>query len=817
MEAGSPQPTISERARRCLVSFQECLAGMITLGPIRKSLIENEFARFSIWTSNVGVFASGRASIDYHLRKEPSIQRLVLGLLEVLHGRIEQYLNALKIINNPLPLQSKEQAVAAHGDLQRAVESMAREIALLHDLTRTIRRASKKANDVEEAISFRIEDEKGNNVEERLANYFAANIRHQFPRLSNIIRLRLAEAMVIRRRRIIYKRLRYPKDPTKTIQPTIQPIIQQPNSIQTEDTVIISQHAGRPEVMTHLKPMGLFISKSLDKIVTPVAPKSFQKAATPPVVSQLQAMSLRSHEDYAFPSPPKHVPAATEVLCPFCLIMLPIQEVQNEERWRDHVMADLYPYVCLTDNCDRPDEIYRHSEEWLRHTRKHSLRWRCASRAHNSMLFDTKDEYIGHLKSKHRRTVSDNQIAALANRSLQLTGPLFKSCPFCGIEEQSGRGRLQEHIIDHLQSLALKSLPPIDDENEQTNNLNRSQEEDFNTSFRKQIIPQTDTPDITTFLSATSVSVPEARLAIKSRYYTTEMITTGTDIILSGKTPSQGGIIYVSQLPEDVDYTIKIELEEPLPHSVVKIIECQIVYDPGSDNCVFINWTRSILSLSNLRQLNSSKILEVNRMCIIQPGAWGIKLHGVDDATDSGLVFQIWLRERRHAIAIAQENSPLQNQAIEDSHRSAKRQRINASPAVDIIPQGSNSTTDWDIEAKDNIMTVDSDIFDLQDGGLAMIHTPISTPIFQTHHFPAGYQIKRIGKISEKGTTSILRCDHSLIAGGLAMKVLQYKHKSPSSLVQLSELWKQEKSTLKKLDHVRFPFHFKSLLIYLIT
>lgn len=89
MEVGSSQPTISERARRCLASFQECLAGMTKLGPIRKSLIEDEFARFSIWTSNVGIFASGRASMDYRLRMEPNIQRLVLGLLEVLHGHIE--------------------------------------------------------------------------------------------------------------------------------------------------------------------------------------------------------------------------------------------------------------------------------------------------------------------------------------------------------------------------------------------------------------------------------------------------------------------------------------------------------------------------------------------------------------------------------------------------------------------------------------------------------------------------------------------------------------------------------------------------------
>lgn len=125
-------------------------------------------------------------------------------------------INSLKISNKPLRSITKEQAAAASGDFQNAVESMAREIALLHDLTGTIRRASEKANGVEEAVSFRIKDENGNNIEGRLANHFATNIRHQFPRLSKIIRLRLAETMVHRRRRIIYKRWRYSKDPTRT-------------------------------------------------------------------------------------------------------------------------------------------------------------------------------------------------------------------------------------------------------------------------------------------------------------------------------------------------------------------------------------------------------------------------------------------------------------------------------------------------------------------------------------------------------------------------------------------------------------------------
>lgn len=90
MEAEPSQATISGRARTCFISFNECLRQIAPLDPQKQSLVENEFARFSVWTSNIGVFASGRASMDHRLREALDVQRLVIGLLEVINGRIEQ-------------------------------------------------------------------------------------------------------------------------------------------------------------------------------------------------------------------------------------------------------------------------------------------------------------------------------------------------------------------------------------------------------------------------------------------------------------------------------------------------------------------------------------------------------------------------------------------------------------------------------------------------------------------------------------------------------------------------------------------------------
>lgn len=90
METETSKATISEKARICLLSFETCLVQVIHLDDQSQSLIENEFARFSVWTSNIGVFATGRASMDHRLREAPDVQKLVLGLLDVLRRRIDK-------------------------------------------------------------------------------------------------------------------------------------------------------------------------------------------------------------------------------------------------------------------------------------------------------------------------------------------------------------------------------------------------------------------------------------------------------------------------------------------------------------------------------------------------------------------------------------------------------------------------------------------------------------------------------------------------------------------------------------------------------
>jgi serine/threonine-protein phosphatase PP1 catalytic subunit len=94
----------------------------------------------------------------------------------------------------------------------------------------------------------------------------------------------------------------------------------------------------------------------------------------------------------------------------------------------------------------------------------HALRWRCNSKSHGLLIFHTRDGYIEHMGQAHQGAFSKVQLRVLADRNARAVDPLFESCPFCGSTDTPQGGTIMEHIVGHLRFLALKSLPPYQDE-----------------------------------------------------------------------------------------------------------------------------------------------------------------------------------------------------------------------------------------------------------------------------------------------------------------------------------------------------------------
>jgi len=85
-------------AQRCLEQFKLLIEISEELDPASEdsndtygtSWIEEQYVRFKVWAGNIGVFAEGRASLDYRLRDTLSTQKFMLQFLIALEDFIHR-------------------------------------------------------------------------------------------------------------------------------------------------------------------------------------------------------------------------------------------------------------------------------------------------------------------------------------------------------------------------------------------------------------------------------------------------------------------------------------------------------------------------------------------------------------------------------------------------------------------------------------------------------------------------------------------------------------------------------------------------------
>ncbi|KAI1651010.1 uncharacterized protein F4817DRAFT_312366 [Daldinia loculata] len=499
-----PHPTVAESAASCLHSFQQCVQRAASIHPRELSLVEDQLARFSVWTTNIRVFAPGRAALDHRLREAPDVQDAVTGLLDALAIRVQSCWNNLEPLSSKVAQESSQPLVGVDPKFRKSIQEIANEISLLHRFSNTIRRASKAAQNLKAADSFRIRDDEGNDAEDFITKLFVNHIRDKFPGVSDRICQRLAETMVLRRKRILYRRSRYGDTPIGLQETPSQPRVTVPK-VQLKIRAAEQPRSEGPQSGDASKSAIQSVAQS----ATTLAPSNFQRASAPSVVSVSKTVALSNHEELTFPPAPlgslkrkynevrrqreeidKHnldspnsgdklkslnsvwkekakeigeiIKAVGEVTCPFCFYALPAEDVIDDNKWRLHVKNDLDAYVCLFEDCSLPHELYVHSSAWLKHMREHAMRWRCISKSHGQFVCESRDDYLTHMKTTHKGKFSDAQLQALADRNGRVIGPLFRSCPLCGKKEVDST--MDNHIVGHLRFLALKSLPTCEEE-----------------------------------------------------------------------------------------------------------------------------------------------------------------------------------------------------------------------------------------------------------------------------------------------------------------------------------------------------------------
>jgi hypothetical protein len=182
-------------------------------------------------------------------------------------------------------ITSNEESVGKFVD---SLDRLSSEITLLHKITNTIRRASKDIHNSRAANGFKIRAVGGQDAGPFLQQIFLHYLSDRFLGASNSIQERLAGYMVLRCKRLLYRRELYGNDPVRLPQIASAPRVSHPEP----DAMIPLYDAKRPAKKRKMAvPAHSVAYSTTTPTATTLSPKRFRKAAAPSAVSQTVEIS----------------------------------------------------------------------------------------------------------------------------------------------------------------------------------------------------------------------------------------------------------------------------------------------------------------------------------------------------------------------------------------------------------------------------------------------------------------------------------------------------------------------------------------------
>ncbi|KAM0667768.1 hypothetical protein ACQRIU_003633 [Beauveria bassiana] len=347
--------TIAQHALRCSQAFETCLAApQTTYDP---TIMEDQMARFTLWTSNMDVFGPPNVSLDYRLRYSPTV-------VDILHQLLDVILNTL------IFLTPCEKSARTPTTKKRRTSESGRA-----NVTKTVDHSSE--TDSEGDIGER-------NV--YLTTYTIGGTVSQLCLLSNAVRRSMTE-------------------------------------LPRAKSVAVNS-----------------------KLSLPAAPKTSE--------------------------------------CPYCGVILEFNGDVRSERWSNHLLRDLEPFVCVIGHCTdsgalKPGSLtFDTSRAWLSHMENsHGHVWECRAPSHQPIIFQNETEFQEHSRTEH--DVPEAYVGTLSGAARRPGLQKITECPFGddfapteNIESNTvfSSEELQLHIATHLKEislLALQKLPCDDDDSSQ--------------------------------------------------------------------------------------------------------------------------------------------------------------------------------------------------------------------------------------------------------------------------------------------------------------------------------------------------------------
>lgn len=329
---------------------------------------------------------------------------------------------------------------------------------------------------------------------------------------------------------------------------------------------------------------------------------------------------------------------------------------------------------------------------------------------------------------------------------------------------------------------------------------------------------------IRTLLDAALPCTEGARLIIASPQYPND---TGEDSpIVRLPQEIEGRVTFgVVQTSQHMEYVV----HQPLQDGPAAVELCyEIIFIPGSDDCLIKNCTASTLHLTCLDSRWTRWLIRENRRALLRPGLWRIFLPGDEEDAPDRLGTEILLLKRQYTVAIHKaSDSPSSKRAAnnDDAENPGKRRKLGNDEAESVAVPPASKTAPESASVAESTDAVQSHqltsssvreivnqtgipLLDLEDKETAVISSlhingGASQPTsVSTASRSDSYHLSRIQYMGHTPSTSVFSCRHSAIPGLVVAKVPRYDGKSIDKVPAFAHSWKRERDMLKSLRHV---------------
>ncbi|KAH0498530.1 hypothetical protein TgHK011_005782 [Trichoderma gracile] len=321
-------------------------------------------------------------------------------------------------------------------------------------------------------------------------------------------------------------------------------------------------------------------------------------------------------------------------------------------------------------------------------------------------------------------------------------------------------------------------------------------------------------------LNNAALSLPDARLVIAyTRYAIPEDAVKNSAMVCMQRIPGRGDMFGVVQTSTHASFPISFPFHRRSTDERSKDIEqtqldCKILYDPTSDDCLVLNRTKIDIYVTYLGLRTTRTRLVKGQSGIVSPGICTISVNtGEREGFTENRLVEFLLLRRRFTVSIhgAIDPPPSARVAIGQDGgdgRATKRQKLSDGKMETRVTQATDASLEKSLTAADRGLLsaprqirnkAVAPILDLTDGETALIEAPE----FTVANAVDTYQLKRTEQISRTRAAGVFACRHSGLSEALVVaKILCCQNNPPIlGLPDALDLWLRETTILENITH----------------